>query len=147
MASTMEDQQSFARTCSDLGAVLFHEAKFRKASILLERAVGLFSKFRIKKKKKKKAAEFSPQLELDSANAFYNLSVLYSTVQIDDMENAEQAIDLAKTAAQVVLFRINVKTSTVHSLASYCPHLNPYTVLQKRARSTGTGIHTTIRTS
>ena len=99
----MEDQQSFARTCSDLGAVLFHEAKFRKASILLERAVGLFSKFRIKKKKKKKkVVEFSPQLELDSANAFYNLSVLYSTVQIDEMENAERAIHLAETAAQVV---------------------------------------------
>ena len=98
----MADQQSFARTCSDLGAVMFHNANFRKALVLLERAVGLFSKFRIKKKKKKKAVEFSPQLELDSANAFFNLSVLYSTVQIEDVDNAERAIQLAETATQVI---------------------------------------------
>ena len=117
----MQDQQSFARTCSDLGAVLFHEAKFRKASILLERAVGLFSKFRIKKKKSKKVnagLEFSPQLELDSANAFFNLSVLYSTVQIDEREYSERAIQLAETATQVchcyrVLFRCFMSVSHV----------------------------------
>ena len=100
LSSTMQDQQSFARTCSDLGAVLFHEAQFRKASILLERAVSLFSKFRLRKKKKKKV-EFSPQLELDSASAFFNLSVLYSTVQIDEAENEERAIHLAETATEV----------------------------------------------
>lgn len=119
----MEEQQAFARTCSDLGAVLFHQAKFRKASILLERAVGLFSKFRLRprKKKNKKVSglEFSPQLELDSANAFFNLSVLYSTVQIDEMENAERAVQLAESATQVFyypslfFFRVVTRVSCV----------------------------------